>query len=44
MGGDGSKAVWNFSKNSSILETPPVPKISINLPCSMSIVDLPRKL
>ena len=25
-GGGGSKAVWNFSKNSSLLETPPFPK------------------
>ena len=26
-GGEGSKAVWNFSKNSSVLETPPFPKM-----------------
>ena len=26
MRGGGSKAVWNFSKNSSVLETPPFPK------------------
>ena len=24
-GGGGSKAIWNFSKNSSLLETPPFP-------------------
>ena len=26
MRGGGSKAVWNFSENSSVLETPSVPK------------------
>ena len=31
----GSKAVWNFSENSSVLETPSVPNFTFNRLCSV---------
>ena len=38
-GGGGAKAVWNFSKNSSVLVWPPFPKdIKIMMPVALTLM------